>query len=83
MSSTLFLISIFHFVVVQTEWNHHRIQNIPPHPRPGLEEERPEEGRSSETGIPQVRIKWNFDKPQKQFHDAEEQIWLFLVLSCC
>ncbi|KAG8004369.1 Beta-1, partial [Nibea albiflora] len=35
---------------LQAERHHDRIQNLPPHPRPGLEEERPEEGRRSETG---------------------------------
>lgn len=42
--------ALFLFAALQTERNHHRIQNIPPHPRPSLEEEGPEEGRIPETG---------------------------------
>ncbi|CAG04540.1 unnamed protein product, partial [Tetraodon nigroviridis] len=35
--------------VVQTQRHHHGLQNLPPHPRPGLEEEGPEEGGRPET----------------------------------
>lgn len=37
-------------LAVQTEWNYYGLQDLPAHPRPGLEEEGPEEGRGSETG---------------------------------
>lgn len=48
---------LFFSAAVQTEWNHNGIQNVPPHPRPGLEEEGPEEGGSPETGTgPQLTL---------------------------
>lgn len=46
----IFTLLFFLSLVVQAKWNYDRLRNLPPHTRPGLEEEGPEEGRGSETG---------------------------------